>query len=91
MSLHPKMRQQLKAKAHSLKPVVMLGNQGLTDAVSLEINRALNDHELIKVKIATHDRELRNQLFATITESLGAELVQAIGHIGVLYRKNITD
>lgn len=88
MALTPKARQALKAKAHKLKPVVLIGNNGLTAAVNKEIDRALTDHELIKVKIATNDRELRRALFAEICTANQAELVQMIGTIGVIYRKN---
>jgi RNA-binding protein len=87
MALTPKVRQQLKGKAHKLKPVVMLGNQGLTDAVKKEIDRALNDHELIKIKIQSQDRDDRRAAFAEICESLQCEMVQQIGSVGVVYRK----
>ena len=86
MPLTPKGRQVLKARAHALKPVVLIGNQGLSEAVIKEINRALNDHELIKVKIASTDREERQAGIAAICEATKAELVQTIGHIGVFYR-----
>lgn len=88
MPLNPKSRQALKAKAHSLKPVIMIGNNGLTPAVNKEIDRALNDHELIKVKIATEDREVKKALFQELCAENSAELVQQIGKIGVIYRKN---
>lgn len=87
MSLTPKGRQELKARAHKLKPVVMIGSNGLTDAVKKEIDRALNDHELIKVKVAAEDREGRQAVLAEITDSMQAELVQLIGSIGVLFRR----
>ncbi len=90
MPLTPKIKQQLKAKAHSLKPVVLIGNQGLSESVSREINRALNDHELIKIRVASTDREARLAVLNEIAQSQQAELVQAIGNIGVFYRKNIT-
>ena len=88
MSLSPKSKQQLKAQAHKLKPVVLIGNNGLTDAVTKEIDRALTDHELIKIRIATNDRDLRRALFAELCEATQAELVQTIGMIGVVYRKS---
>ena len=88
MTLTPKLRQQLKAKAHALKPVILIGNNGLTDAVQNEINRALHDHELIKIRIMTQDRELRRQLYEKICQSSQAELIQSIGNIGVIYKKN---
>ena len=88
MSLSPKSKQQLKAKAHKLKPIVLIGNNGLTDTVKKEIDRALYDHELIKIRIATNNRELRQQLFTELCESAAAQLVQTIGLIGVVYRKS---
>ncbi|VVC75844.1 RNA-binding protein [Aquicella siphonis] len=88
MPLTPKTRQQLKAQAHKLKPVILLGNNGLTDAVSKEVDRALNDHELIKIRIQSSDRDLRRALFNQICAGNQAELVQVIGSIGVIYRKN---
>jgi RNA-binding protein len=86
MALTTKERQHLKAKAHKLKPVIMVGNNGVTDAVNKEIDRALNDHELIKIRIQTTDREVRQELLAAISAAAGAELVQKIGAIGVFYR-----
>lgn len=86
MTMTPKERQHLKALAHKLKPVVMVGNNGMTDAVNKEIDRALNDHELIKIRVQTEDRDVRKQLFAAIAEAASAELVQTIGGIGILYR-----
>ena len=88
MSLSPKTRQQLKSKAHQLKPIVMLGSHGLTDAVKKEADRALSDHELIKIRVASTDREARREMIQALAESLKAELVQTIGLIAVLYRKN---
>lgn len=87
MPLNAKSRQALKAKAHSLKPVVLLGNHGLTDAVLKEINRAISDHELIKIRIPVEDRDERKAISAQICEAMKAELVQLIGAIGVFYRK----
>ena len=87
MTLTPKERQHLKARAHKLKPVVMVGSNGVTEAVNKEIDRALNDHELIKIRVTTEDREARQQLFEAIRDAASAELVQKIGGIGVYYRK----
>lgn len=89
MLLSPKQRQQLKGLAHKLKPVIMIGNNGLTPAVNQEIDRALNDHELIKIKVQSEDRELRKELFTAICDTHQAESVQVIGKIAVVYRKNI--
>lgn len=87
MSLSTKERQHLKALAHKLKPVILVGSNGVTPAVINEINRALNDHELIKIRVQSQDRELRTQLFEDMRTASGAELVQKIGSIGVFYRK----
>ena len=65
MSFTTKQKQQLKAQAHKLKPIVTLGMNGLTDTVKDEINRALDDHELIKVRINA-DRSERKELYAEI-------------------------
>ncbi|KTD18118.1 ribosome assembly RNA-binding protein YhbY [Legionella jordanis] len=81
-------RQSLKAKAHHLKPVILLGAKGLTAAVLEETNHALQAHELIKIKIAGVERDERQQIATEICEELGAELVQLIGNIAVIYRKN---
>ena len=88
MPLIAKQRQQLKAQAHKLKPIVLIGNNGLTEAVSKEINRALNDHELLKIRIPIQDREERQAVFTEICQSVQAEPVQLIGNIGIVYRKN---
>jgi RNA-binding protein len=87
MTLNTKQKQQLKAKAHKLKPVVMLGNQGFSPAVKKEMDRALHDHELIKIRVPEKDRDLRRELLSEICAECEAELVQTIGNIGVIYRK----
>lgn len=79
-------RLALKARAHHLNPVVLLGASGLSDAVVREIDRALNAHELIKIRVPGEDRDERERLFADLAERLGAARVQAIGKLLVLYR-----
>lgn len=81
-------KQSLKAKAHHLKPVVLLGAKGLTEAILAETNVALLAHELIKVKINGAEKEDRMQIAEELCEQLHAELVQMIGNTLVLYRKN---
>jgi RNA-binding protein len=80
-------RKRLRQIGHALNPVVMIGGQGLTENVVEETNRALSDHELIKVKIAGEDREARVAVIAEIAEVTGAEVVQTIGKIVLLYKK----
>jgi RNA-binding protein len=88
MSLISKDKQQLKAKAHKLKPIVIVGNNGLTETVNMEIDRALTDHELIKMRINAEDRVVRRALFHEISQLHGAALIQQVGKIGVLFRKS---
>ncbi|ADN77084.1 protein of unknown function UPF0044 [Ferrimonas balearica DSM 9799] len=81
-----KQKQYLKGLAHSLRPVVLLGANGLTEGVLAEIEQALDHHELIKVKAATEDREMKRAIMDAIARETGATEVQVIGHIQVLYR-----
>ncbi len=81
-----KERQHLKGEAHQLNPVVLMGAEGLTDAVVKEVDRALNAHGLIKIRAPGDDREERDQMFAELADRLSAARVQAIGKILVLYR-----
>lgn len=80
-------KKQLRASAHALNPVVMVGQAGLTEAVLAEVELALNSHELIKVKIRA-ERDERKQISEKICAATGAELVQSIGQIAVIYRLN---
>jgi len=79
-------RLELKAQAHALKPVVLLGAAGLTPAAIAEIDRALTAHSLIKVRVPLDDRDERDAIFAEIADRVGAARVQAIGKLVVLYR-----
>ena len=81
-------KRDLKAKAHHLKPIVIIGSDGLTAGVNNEIDRALNDHELIKIRVNAEDREQRKSITASIVEHHQAELIGAIGHIIIIYRAN---
>jgi RNA-binding protein len=81
-------RRRLRRIAHHLEPVVSIGDAGVSDAVIAETNRALADHELIKVKIHGDSREARGELAAALAASCGAEQVQNIGKVLVLYRAN---
>ncbi len=79
-------RKRFRQIGHSLNPVVQLGNHGLSEAVLAEIDRALEDHELIKVRIGGEDREARAEAIAAIATSTRSEAVQIIGKIVLLYR-----
>ena len=80
-------RRDLRAKAHALKPVVLLGQHGLTPTVIAAIDEALAAHELIKVRLRGIEREDRNSFAAQIAVPLHAEVVNLIGHILTLYRE----
>jgi len=88
MALSPKQRQHLKAQAHPLKPMVSIGQNGLTEAVTKELDSAINFHELMKVKLHIKDRDLRQEIYEEMCQTLGAEPVQLIGNTVVIYRKN---
>jgi RNA-binding protein len=85
-TLSERQRKHLRGLAHALKPVIRLGSAGLTDSLARETARALEDHELIKVKAAGGDREGRDRLLAALAERTGSALVQRIGNVAVLYR-----
>ena len=86
MSLTEKLKRELRGRGHALKPVVTIGNAGLSAAVMREIDLSLEHHELMKVKIASGDRAQRAATINSLCETLGAELVQSIGHIALIYR-----
>lgn len=88
MSLTNKQKQFLKAKAHDLKPVILLGGNGLTEGVVAEIEVALNFHELIKIKVPTEDREEKNLIMDAIVRETKADKVQVIGKTLVLFRQS---
>jgi RNA-binding protein len=81
-------KKRLKSLAHSLKPVVMIGQQGLKETTQEEITTALRFHQLIKLKVNVGDRDLRNEMVAKITAENDAELIQRIGNIAILYKRN---
>ena len=88
MSLKPNQIRYLRGLAHTLKPVIMTGNKGLTDAVLKEFAVALAHHELVKVKLGSEDRVERKQQVAELVRRSGAELVQSIGRVACFYRRN---
>ncbi len=81
-------KKRLRTRAHDLKPVVIVGQHGLKPTVLEEITNALDYHQLIKVKINAGDRELRDEMIGQITQYSQAGLVQRVGNIAILYRRN---
>jgi len=86
--LSPARRRELKARAHALDPVVLIGGAGLSSAVLAEIDRGLKSHELIKVRVPGADRTEREAILEEICRRTGAQAVQHIGKILVLFREN---
>ena len=84
--LTPQHIRKLRGLAHHLKPVLMIGQHGITDNLLNELDIVLNNHELIKITISSTDRDDRQAITTLLCEKSGAELVQKIGKISVLYR-----
>ena len=88
MSLKPTQKRYLRGLAHALKPVIQVGNKGVTEALTAEFSQALEHHELIKVKLAGDDRDARAVQVAELAKAGNAELVQTIGKVACFYRRN---
>lgn len=89
--LSPTQRRALRSAAHHLNPVVSISHKGLTPAVLAEIDRCLNAHELIKLRLFGIERDDRDALFAEICTALQCAAVQHIGNLLVLWRENLKD
>ncbi|MBF7689290.1 ribosome assembly RNA-binding protein YhbY [Acinetobacter pollinis] len=87
-SLSTQESKRLRQIGHSLSPVVIIGGQGLTENVVEETTRALNDHELIKVKVVGEDREVRAEVIELLAQKTQSVIVQKIGKIVLLYKKS---
>lgn len=86
IQLTPTQRKEQRAQAHHLDPVVMVGGDGLTAAVKKEADAALNAHGLIKIRVFADDRAVREAMFQTLADELGAAPIQHIGKLLVLWR-----
>ena len=91
MSLTARQRAALKARAHAFEPVVTVGQSGASEAVIAEVDRALTAHGLIKIKLAGADRVSRDALTAALCDRTGAEAVQQVGRVLVLWRPREDD
>ena len=87
-SLTEKQKQHLRGLGHKLKPVVMIGNAGYTPAIRNELDLSLTRHELLKVRVSVGDREARDELINQLCAETTAQLVQRVGNIALLYRRN---
>ncbi len=88
MSLSQAQKKAFRSIGHHLDPVVTVSENGLSEGVLAELDRALNDHELVKVKLALAEREDRAAMLEALEAESGAELVQKIGKVALFYRHN---
>ncbi|WP_049721067.1 ribosome assembly RNA-binding protein YhbY [Gilvimarinus polysaccharolyticus] len=86
MSSNSERKKQFRSLGHNLKPIVTIGDNGLSEGVLLELNRALDDHELIKVKLALAEREDRQQVTDEVRKLPKTEVIQQIGKVLLLFR-----
>ncbi len=84
--LNQKDKKRFRAIGHHLNPVVTIAEKGLSDNVMAELNRAINDHELIKIKVLTGDRHARDQTVKDIETKLHVQLIQSVGKVALLYK-----
>lgn len=90
-SITSKQKHDLKVQASRLNPIVLIGNKGLTEPVHQEIERALHDHELVKIRFHIKDRAYQKQAAVTICQQHQAILIDAVGHVIVIYRPRQED
>ncbi|MCG8610052.1 MAG: ribosome assembly RNA-binding protein YhbY [Pseudomonadales bacterium] len=88
MPLSNEQKRQYKAIAHNLNPIVIIGDKGLSEGLLAEVDRALNDHELIKIKINIGEKEDRQVIVDELVNSSQSELVQIIGKMAIIVRRN---
>ena len=88
MTLSEKQKKYLRRLGHPLSPVVMLGNAGLTPGVVKELERALADHELVKVSARVGERSVRDAALDDLATQTSSEIVQRIGNVGLFYRRS---
>jgi RNA-binding protein len=88
MPINTERKKEFRTIGHKLNPIVTVAGKGLSAGVLAELNRALDDHELIKVKLAVEERDDRKELVTELEALSNVELIQAIGKIVLLYRPN---
>lgn len=88
MKLSEKQKRHLRGLGHALKPIILIGSAGATDAVVAETARALNDHELVKARVSGMERDARDAALDSLATRTKSEIVGRIGHTAVLYRRH---
>jgi RNA-binding protein len=86
--LSEKQKKHLRGLAHPLTPLARLGQAGVSDAFLAELERTLDHHELVKLKVSAADREARDKAIGEVVARTGAVLVSRVGNVAVLYRRN---
>ncbi len=86
MTLSDRQIKRLRKLGHNLKPYILIGDKGLTEAVTAECETTLTHHELIKVRARGHDKAAREQVFNKLCEQMGAQLIQQVGMTALIYR-----
>ncbi len=89
MNLTEQQKKFLRGRGHQLKPLIMVGDAGLSKPLLAEFESTLDHHELLKVRVRVGDRDARDEIIAQLCETGRAELVQRIGNVALLYRPNL--
>ena len=90
MELSEHQKKHLRGLGHKLKPLIMVGDAGLSESLLAEFESTLDHHELLKVRVRVGDREARDGIIAQLCDKSGADLVQRIGNVALLYRPNLS-
>jgi RNA-binding protein len=88
MHLTERQKKHLRREAHHLKPIVTVGDKGITETVRRELDNALEHHELIKIKVRAGDRAVRDEMIADLANKADATLLSRVGNIAIVYRQN---
>ena len=88
MDLTEPQKKFLRGLGHQLKPVILIGDAGLTDAVRTEFSSTIDHHELIKVRVRASDRNVRDGIIAELCKTTQSALVTRIGNVALVYRRN---
>lgn len=88
MTLSEAQKKYLRGLGHALKPLIMVGDAGLSESLLVEFESTLAHHELIKVRVRVGDRKARDAIIAELCAKSGADLVQRVGNMALLYREN---
>lgn len=88
MKLSESQKKYLRGRGHPLKPVIMIGSAGLSESLLAEFSSAIERHELIKVRVRTGDRTIRDAIIGDLCKSASAQLIIRVGNVALLYRRH---